>query len=292
MEPENRQHYRLPVQRPVYFKILRGKNLDERTPPLSGMIKNISLGGIQFGTNTLNHGDLHIFNEFERTIGQTFRPNLLLVKFSLPEEKEPFIIFCHPRWSARGDLVDPYEFYIGVKFIKAKSEDLERLRDYIYKNSNEAELKNFYHQKNKSDRKKKTEEILIQKYVLAALPIRYQIISAKDGKMSLPVNAVTRNLSAFGLCAQVENMDMGGIHMVFNDNPINRNTLHLEILISRHKTLSVIGEVMWFERVSGKENYNYNVGVKFLKISEKDIKTIVDFLRDKPEDLSVVSRRG
>ncbi len=67
MEPGKRQHYRLPIQSPVAFKIIRGKNPDERTPPLNGMIKDISLGGLQFGTNTLNHGDLYIFNEFERT---------------------------------------------------------------------------------------------------------------------------------------------------------------------------------------------------------------------------------
>ena len=292
MEPGVRQHYRLPIQSPVAFKIIRGKNLDERTPPLNGMIKDISLGGLQFATNTLNHGDLFIFNEFERTRDRAFKPNLLLVKFSLPGEEQPFIIYCQPRWNDRGDIVDTYEFYIGVKFIKVKPEDLARLQDYIQKHSNEEELKNFYQQKQQADRRRKTEEILIQKYVLVALPIRYQIISPKEGKKSRPINAVTRNLSAFGLCAQVENMDADDIHMVFNDTPLNRNTIQLEIAIPKQQPFSVIGEVRWFERVSGEGKYNYNVGIKFLKISEKDIKTIVEFIKDKPEDLSGVSRRG
>jgi hypothetical protein len=292
MEPSKRQHYRLPIQSPVAFKIIRGKNLDERTPPLNGMIKNISLGGLQFGTNTLNHGDLFIFNEFERVRDRAFKPNVLLVRFSLPGEEEPFIIYCQPRWSDQGDLVDSYEFYIGVKFIKAKPGDLERLQDYIQNHSNQAALKNFYQQKKDEYRKRKTEEILIQKYVLAALPIRYQIISSKENKKSRAINAVTRNLSAFGLCVQVEDIDADGIHMVFNDTPLNRNTLQLEISIPKQQPFSVIGEVRWFERVSGEGKYNYNVGIKFLKISEKDIKTIVDYIKDKPEDISGVSRRG
>ena len=292
MEPGKRQHFRLPVQSPVAFKIIRGKNLDERTPPLSGMIKDISLGGLQFGTNTLNHEELYIFNEFERTKDRAFKPNLLLIKFSLPGEEKPFIIYCQPRWNDRGDLVDAYDFYIGVKFIKVKQEDLARLRDYIQTHSNEEELKNFYQQKKEEDRRKKTEEILIQKYVLAAIPISYQIISSKEGKKSRPLNAVTRNLSAFGLCAQVEDMDVDGIHMVFNDTPLNRNSLQVEIVIPNQKPFSVIGEVRWFERISGEGKYNYNVGIKFLKISEKDVKTIVEFIKDKPEDFSGVSRRG
>ena len=292
MEPGKRQHYRLPIQGPVAFKIIRGKNPDERTPPLNGVIKDISLGGLQFGTNTLNHGELYIFNEFERLRDQAFKPNILLVRFSLPGEEEPFIIYCQPRWSDRGDLMDTYEFYIGVKFIKAKPEDLTRLQNYIRKHGNEEELKNFYQQKKEEDRKRKTEEILIQKYVLAALPIRYQIISSKEEKKSRAINAVTRNLSAFGLCAQVESMDTDNIHMVFDDTPLNRNTIQLEIAIPKQQPFSVIGEVRWFERVSGQEKYKYNVGIKFLKISEKDIRTIVEFIRDKPEDLSGVSRRG
>lgn len=292
MELGKRQHYRLPIQGPVAFKIIRGKNPDERTPPLNGVIKDISLGGLQFGTNTLNHGELYIFNEFERLRDQAFKPNILLVRFSLPGEEEPFIIYCQPRWSDRGDLMDTYEFYIGVKFIKAKPEDLTRLQNYIRKNGNEEELKNFYQQKKEEDRKRKTEEILIQKYVLAALPIRYQIISSKEGKKSRAINAVTRNLSAFGLCAQVESMDTDNIHMVFDDTPLNRNTIQLEIAIPKQQPFSVIGEVRWFERVSGEEKYKYNVGIKFLKISEKDVRTIVEFIRDKPEDLSGVSRRG
>ena len=292
MESGERQHYRLPVHSPVAFKIIRGKNLGERTPPLNGMLKNISVSGLRFGTNTLNHGGLYIFNEFERTRDRYFKPNLLLVRFALPEEETPFIIYCQPQWSDRGDLVDDYDFYIGVKFIRSKPEDLLRIRDYIHQHGDENELKNFYQQKKKEYRRKKTEEILIQKYVLAALPIRYQIISSKENKKSRAINAVTRNLSAFGLCAQVEDIDADGIHMVFNDTPLNRNTLQLEIAFPKQQPLSVIGEVRWFERVSGEGKYNYNVGIKFLKISEKDIKTIVDFIRDKPEDSSGVSRRG
>lgn len=291
MEPGKRQHFRLDIKSPLAFKIIRGKNLEEKSPPLNGMIKDISVGGLQFGTNTLHHEDLYIFNEFERTRDFNFKPNLLLVRFFLPEEENPFVMYGQPRWSGRGDLVDPYEYYIGVKFVKVKKEDLIRLQAYIQKHSNEEELKNFYQQKKEGERRKKTEEIMIQKYALATLPIRYQIICAKGGKRSRVVNASTRNLSVFGLCAKVGDMDVDGINMIFDTTPLNRNTLQLEIAIPKQKPLCVTGEVRWFERISGEEKYNYNVGIKFLKISENDLKAIVEFIKDKPDDTSGAIRR-
>jgi hypothetical protein len=136
------------------------------------------------------------------------------MKFSLPEQEEPFIIYCQPVWSNRGDIVDANEFYIGVKFAKVKPEDLVRLHEYIQFHSKEEELKKFYQQKEVATRKKKTEEVMTPKYALAALPIRYQIISSREGKRSRLISAKTLNLSVFGLCAQVETIDVDGLHMV------------------------------------------------------------------------------
>ncbi len=87
-------------------------------------------------------------------------------------------------------------------------------------------------------------------------------------------------------------MDVDGMHMLINDTPLNRNTLQIEIANPGQQTFSVTGEGRWFERMSDEGKYNYNVGIKFLRISEKDVKTIVEFIKDKPEDLSVVSRSG
>ena len=291
MEPGKRQDFRLGIKTPLAFKIIRGKNLEEKSPPLNGMIKDISVGGLQFGTNTLNHEDLYIFNEFERARDRNFKPNLLLIRFFLPEEENPFVMYGQPRWSGQGDLVDPYEFYIGVKFVKIKKEDLTSLQAYIQKHGDEEELKNFYQQKEEGERRKKAEEIMIQKYVLATLPIRYQIICARGEKRSRVVNALTRNLSVLGLYAKVEDMDVDGINMIFDTTPVNRNTLQLEIAIPKQKPLCVTGEVRWFERISWEGKYNYNVGIKFLKISENDLKAIVEFIKDKPDDTSGAFRR-
>jgi hypothetical protein len=51
----------------------------------------------------------------------------------------------------------------------------------------------------------------------------------------------------------------------YNDTPLNRNTVQIEIAIPGQQPFSVIGEVRWFERVSEKGKYHYNVGIKFLK---------------------------
>ena len=168
---------------------------------------------------------------------------------------------------------------------------MERLKKYIYKHTDEKELQKFYLQIKEEERKKKTEELDIQKYAVAVLPIRYQIVSGKDKVKSQWANALTRNMSVAGLCARVEDMDVDGLHMVFNENPLNRNTVNVEICLPKQKPINIIGEVRWFERLTGEGKYNYNVGIKFLKISDSDIDNIIEFIKDKPDDRSENVRR-
>lgn len=292
MKTGQRQYYRLSIQTPIAFKIIRGKNPEEKTPPLKGMLKDISLGGLQFGTNTMNYGDLYIFNEFERMRDREFKPNLLLIKFSLSGEGEPFIVYCQPRWSGQGDLVDPFDFYVGAQFIRAKKEDLLRIRDYIQRHGDEKALE-MYAQKTKVDeRRKRASEIQLQKYALASLPMRYQIVSGQSGATSRLVNALTRNISITGLSALIEAIDIDGIHIVFDKTPLKRNTILLEVSIpGQNKPLAVKGEVRWFERLTGEGRHNYQVGIRFLNISENDKNIIAEYIQDKPGDVSGVIRR-
>jgi hypothetical protein len=133
------------------FKILSGKNPQEQSPALKGELKDISLGGIQFGTSVLRHEKLYIFNEFERKHGAGFKPNEILVKFSLPGEKTPFVLQCLPRWYAEGFLSDPYQYYIGAQHTRAKTGDVSRLRHFILTHGDREEVQ-------KSAQEKKREE--------------------------------------------------------------------------------------------------------------------------------------
>ena len=292
MVPGNRKHYRLSIKSPLAFKIIKGKNPEEKSPPFKGMLKDISLGGLQFGTNILNYKGLYVFNEFEMKQDLNFKPNLLLIKFTLPGEKDPFIVYCHPRWYSQGDLVDPFEYYIGARYIRITKADLLRISNYIRRHGDIEDLRKYYQKRKGEETKGKVQEVEPQKYAVAVVPLRYRIISGQSRKQSRPKEAKTRNLSITGLCAMVETMDIDNLNMVFDDTPLKRNSILLEIFIpGQEKPLTAIGEVRWFERSKSSESkYNYHVGIKFLKITEKDKSIIAEYIKDKPEEVTELKR--
>jgi len=291
MLPKNRTYYRLAVESPLVFKIIRGKNPEEMSPPLKGMVKDLSVGGLQFGTNVLSHERLFIFNEFEMRQGEEFKPNFLLLKFPLPGEDKPIILYCQPRWYGQGDLVDPFEYNIGAKYFRAAREDLIRLRNYIQKHGDQKDLEAYAQKRKEREQKEqlsgKIDRVLWQKNALVSVPLRYRVVSGQDGRQSRALEAATRNISLTGLCAKVEAMDIDGLHLVFDETPVKRNTIVLEIFIpGEKKPLSVIGEVRWFERAIDETRYNYNVGIRFLKVSAKDKLAIAQHIEDKPADIT------
>lgn len=295
MSTGKRKYYRLSLSTPAVFKIVSGKDPHEQSSPLKGEIKDISLGGIQFGTSVLREEKLCIFNEFERSHGAAFKPNEILIKFSLPGEKTPFVLQCRPRWYAEGFLTDPYQYYIGAQHTRAKTGDVSRLRHFILTHGDRDEVHK-YAQKRKEEESRSALESKVgsqaNKYALVTLPIHYRIMSEHTHTQSRTLSALTKNLSLAGLCARVEAMEADELHMVFDESPLKRNMIQLELTVPGHKKpLSLLGEVRWFERTAGEDRYQYNVGIKFLKITEKDKLTIADYIKDKPEDTARMRRR-
>lgn len=295
MATGKRKHYRLALRTPAVFRIVSGKNPQDRSSPLKGEVKDISMGGIQFGTSVLRHEKLYIFNEFERSHNAGFKPNEVLIKFSLPGEKTPFVLQCRPRWYAEGFLTDPYQYYVGAQYTRATAGDVTRLRHFILTHGDREEVKK-YAQKRKREESKGTRESTVEsqgsRYVLATLPIRYCIVNEHIQKTSRTLSALTKNLSLSGLCARVEAMETDNLHMVFDESPIKRNVIKMELTIPGLKEpLALVGEVRWFERTAGEDRYQYNVGIKFLKITEKDKLALAEYLKDKPEDTARMRRR-
>jgi hypothetical protein len=100
--PGKRQHYRLAVEAPVAFKIIRGKNLHERNPHFSGMLKDISLGGLQFGTDTLSHDNVYIFNEFEKARDPAFQAQSFIDEVYSSGTRRTLCFIAKPVWSHPG----------------------------------------------------------------------------------------------------------------------------------------------------------------------------------------------
>ena len=288
MLPGKRKYYRLSVASPCTFSIIRGKNPEEMSPPLSGILKDISLEGLQFMTDTLRHERLSIFNEFEKADDPLYKSNLLLVHFFLPNEDEPLAVRGKPQWWAQADLGEPFDYHIGIRFIRAKEADVLRLRNYIEKHGNSTDLE-IYAQKRRQENQRKvlaeqTATVSVLKYGVAGLPMRFKIVSGQDGKESRFMKALTRNLSVAGLCAGVEAIHVDNLHMAFDRDPVKRNTILLEISIpGQIEPVTAAAEVRWFELSTSGDRYKYDVGIKFLRISDRDKYKIAQYIKDKPE---------
>lgn len=288
MFPGKRKYYRLSIEVPCAFKIIKGKNPEEVSPPLKGVVKDVSLEGLQFVTDTLHHANLFIFNEFEKGQDPDFKPNFLLIKFFFPGEEEPFILYGMPRWWSEADLSESFDYQIGVRYMRARKEDLLRLKNSIDRHGDKEKLSIYAQKKQEDDEKKaladKIAQVPASKYGVAVLPMRYKIISGKDGKESRYRGGMTRNLSLSGLCAGVETMTIDNFHMAFDQDPLKRNTILLEITIpGQTQPVTTLGEARWFELSNSQDRYKYDVGIKFLKISERDKYKIAQYISHKPE---------
>ena len=83
--------------------------------------------------------------------------------------------------------------------------------------------------------------------------MRFRIISAKDGKRSSLCRTTTHQVSLAGVNAEVTTMTVDNVDMVFDDTPMNRNKLEIEISIPGEvNPVTATGEVHWTERFPSK----------------------------------------
>jgi hypothetical protein len=283
-----RKHYRLSVECPCTFTIIRGKEPEEMSPALTGLLQDISPEGLQFMADVLRHERLSIFNEFEKADDPLYKPNLLLLQFSLPAEDEVLSVLGKPQWWTQADLGEPFDYHIGMRFMGTKEAAVLRLGAYIEKHGNSRDLESYARKQKEENHRKalaeKTAAVPVSKYGVAGLPMRFRIVSGKDGKESRSVRALTRNLSVAGLCAGVETTQVDDLHMAFDQDPLMRNKILLEISIpGQTQPVSAIGEVRWVELSTSGDRYKYDAGIKFLRISDQDKYKIAQYIKDKPE---------
>lgn len=288
MQPGKRKYYRLSLEASCDIKIIGGDNTQTTSSPFKGILKDISIGGLLLNTNCLSYDQIPIFPQLNVSHAPKPKANTLLLRFALPHEKDPFVVYCEPRWYDDADLGDPYEYQIGGRITRIGKNDLQRLQKYLLTHGNPIELSHYQQEKEKAHVSARIEDqpniVKPSKFYDAVVPLRYRITSAQTGRQSQFYRTTTRQLSLSGVCIEVETMVVDTIDMVFDDTPIKRNTLELEISIpGQASPVSAVGEVHWAERFPGKDGYLYHVGIQFIKIAPQDLRTIAQFIRGKPE---------
>lgn len=293
MQPGKRKHYRLAVESPCIVKVIQEDRGTQASPGFKGMLKDISVAGLLINIEKLKQGDCAIFPEITKP-GQTKpKPSTLAIKFTLPHEEKPFVVYFEPRWYDDADLSDPYEYQIGGRIIRIGRRDMDRLQKYlrIYGDSTDTqEFQRLY----RSDLMSPEEEVgktQPSKFYDAVLPMRFRIISTKDGKQSSLCRTTTHQVSLSGVNAEVTTMTVDNIDMVFDETPMDRNKLELEISIpGENSPVIATGEVHWAERFPSKDGYKYFVGIRFLNVSPQDLGLLARFIKGKPVGKNLAKR--
>jgi len=74
------------------------------------------------------------------------------------------------------------------------------------------------------------------------------------------------------------NIGLGGMR-VYSDHPLKiGQCLEIELFLPDNTHLTCNVEVRWLQPVTGDQSANYDVGLKFLHISEEDLLRLADFL--------------
>lgn len=111
------------------------------------------------------------------------------------------------------------------------------------------------------------------------LHMKYLVISGKDEmKISRSLEAKVEDLSLSGLVFQTPSMRVDDLHLSYDESPILRNKLTMEIDLPNRRKVTAIGEVSWYERSFVSKEAFYHVGVAFKEMSPEDRSVLRDYL--------------
>jgi hypothetical protein len=113
---------------------------------------------------------------------------------------------------------------------------------------------------------------------LAIVTLRYHVVSGwEKGKASRVVLGVVDNISEDGLCLKTQSLEVDGIHLAYDDTPLVRNRLKIDLdLPGLSQSIQIEGDVEWYEKEPGSEFYT--VGISFSKINERDREMLREYI--------------
>jgi hypothetical protein len=111
------------------------------------------------------------------------------------------------------------------------------------------------------------------------LHMKYLVISGKDEmKISRSLEAKVEDLSLSGLVFQTPTMKVDDLHLSYDESPVLRNKITMEIDLPNHRKVTAMGEVSWYERSFVSKDTFYHVGVVFKEMSPEDRSALRDYL--------------
>ncbi len=112
-----------------------------------------------------------------------------------------------------------------------------------------------------------------------SLNMKYLVVSGKDEmKISRSMEAKVEDLSLTGLVFQTNTMKVDGLHLSYDESPLLRNRLTMEIEIPNRRKITAIGEVSWYEKSFVRTDPVYHVGVSFKEMTKDDREVLREYL--------------
>jgi hypothetical protein len=111
------------------------------------------------------------------------------------------------------------------------------------------------------------------------LPMKYLVISGRDEmKISRSIDGRVEDLSLTGLVFQTASMRVDNLHLSYDESPVVRNKLTMEIDLPGKRKITAMGEVSWYERSFVAKEQIYHIGVVFREISPEDREALKEYL--------------
>jgi hypothetical protein len=111
------------------------------------------------------------------------------------------------------------------------------------------------------------------------LHMKYLVISGRDEmKISRSLDGRVEDLSMSGLIFQTSSMRVDNLHLSYDESPVLRNKLTMEIDLPNGRKVTAIGEVSWYEKSFVIKDQVYHIGVIFREMGTEDRSALKEYL--------------
>ena len=125
--PDKRKFKRLKVSLNVKFKIISGEDPTEKSPELTGIVKDITSNGFCLEAGSVQIGRFHISHD-----SSMMTKNRLGMELQIPQEEanrsfDTIYVLGEAIWYDKKDLNFQYPYYIGIRILEIAEEDKSKL---------------------------------------------------------------------------------------------------------------------------------------------------------------------
>jgi len=96
------------------------------------------------------------------------------------------------------------------------------------------------------------------------------------------INLKSHDISMEGVSLEARDIVVDNVNILSGSPGARENMLDMQIVLdSAEDPVQAVGEVCWYDIMRGHDEFMYQIGVVFVKIDNKDLQQLKNFLKDK-----------